>query len=283
MGFWEKKNEKDYDAEIMELNNKTNELSKETDKNKSDIILFGNDVAELKETMNNLLDGYKNISKEYYEMKKIMEDLKNDQKHEIEIKKQKSDILTCGDVCKKIALKNLNQTSLKYFLYELGLLKLNINKHLNTYAVVSDYEKVNSEVGQYMHVSGRVITFDKEVLNYFNEHANQLKESIERYLKKQTQFKESKKHLSKIQVNNYQKEINKICGVSDSYDKEKWAKIYGIYKKYHPNFWNEHNKYVEKFLKENPNEKKPTMITYLVQEVGDGDVLLKIACELFVD
>ena len=283
MGFWEKKNEKDYDAEIMELNNKTNELSKETDKNKSDIILFGNDVAELKETMNNLLDGYKNISKEYYEMKKIMEDLKNDQKHEIEIKKQKSDILTCGDVCKKIALKNLNHTSLKYFLYELGLLKLNINKHLNTYAVVSDYEKVNSEVGQYMHVSGRVITFDKEVLNYFNEHANQLKESIERYLKKQTQFKESKKHLSKIQVNNYQKEINKICGVSDSYDKEKWAKIYGIYKKYHPNFWNEHNKYVEKFLKENPNEKKPTMITYLVQEVGDGDVLLKIACELFVD
>ena len=55
------------------------------------------------EIMNNLLDGYKNISKEYYEIKKIMEDLKNDQKHEIEIKKQKSDILTCGDVCKKIA------------------------------------------------------------------------------------------------------------------------------------------------------------------------------------
>lgn len=275
--------EKNYDNEIMELNNKTSELSKATDKNKSDIILFGNDVTELKEEMKYFLEQYKVMSREHSEMKKLLEDFKNDQKLEIEITKQKSGILTCGDICKKIALKNLNQTSLKYFLYELGLLKLNINKHLNTYAVVSDYEKVNSEVGQYMHVSGRVITFDKEVLNYFNEHTNQLKESIERYLRKQTQFKESKKHLSKIQVNNYQKEINKICGVSDSYDKEKWAKIYGIYKKYHPNFWNEHNKYVEKFLKENPNEKKPTMITYLVQEVGDGDVLLKIACELFVD
>ena len=275
--------EKNYDNEIMELNNKTSELSKATDKNKSDIILFGNDVTKLKEEMKYFLEQYKVMSREHSEMKKLLEDFKNDQKLEIEITKQKSGILTCGDICKKIALKNLNQTSLKYFLYELGLLKLNINKHLNTYAVVSDYEKVNSEVGQYMHVSGRVITFDKEVLNYFNEHTNQLKESIERYLRKQTQFKESKKHLSKIQVNNYQKEINKICGVSDSYDKEKWAKIYGIYKKYHPNFWNEHNKYVEKFLKENPNEKKPTMITYLVQEVGDGDVLLKIACELFVD
>ena len=31
---------KNYDNEIMELNNKTNELSKATDKNKSDIILF---------------------------------------------------------------------------------------------------------------------------------------------------------------------------------------------------------------------------------------------------
>lgn len=275
--------EKNYDNEIMELNNKTSELSKATDKNKSDIILFGNDVTKLKEEMKYFLEQYKVMSREHSEMKKLLEDFKNDKKLEIEITKQKSGILTCVDICKKIALKNLNQTSLKYFLYELGLLKLNINKHLNTYAVVSDYEKVNSEVGQYMHVSGRVITFDKEVLNYFNEHTNQLKESIERYLRKQTQFKESKKHLSKIQVNNYQKEINKICGVSDSYDKEKWAKIYGIYKKYHPNFWNEHNKYVEKFLKENPNEKKPTMITYLVQEVGDGDVLLKIACELFVD
>lgn len=274
---------KNYDNEIMELNNKTNELSKATDKNKSDIILFANDVTELKETMNDLLTRYNDMSKEYYEMKKLIDDLKNEQKHEIEIKEQNVGILTCADVCNKLGLKNLTQTNLKYYLYELGLLSLNINKHLNTYKAVPDYKKINSEIGKYMHVSGRVITFDKEALGYFNDHNDQLKESVERYLRRQSQFKESKQHLSEIQVNNYQKEINRICGVKDSFDKDKWAKIYGIYKKSHPNFWNDHKKYVDEFLKENPNGKKPTMVTYLVQKVGDGDVLLKIACELFVD
>ena len=72
---------KNYDNEIMELNNKTNELSKATDKNKSDIILFANDVTELKETMNDLLTRYNNMSKEYYEMKKLIDDLKNEQKY----------------------------------------------------------------------------------------------------------------------------------------------------------------------------------------------------------
>ena len=33
---------------------------------------------------------------------------------------------------------------------------------------------------------------------------------------------------------------------------------------------------------EHPNEKRPTVIAYLVQQCGDGDVLLRIACELFV-
>ena len=35
MGFWEKKNEKDYDAEIALLNKRQNELSVKTDENKS--------------------------------------------------------------------------------------------------------------------------------------------------------------------------------------------------------------------------------------------------------
>ena len=39
----------------------------------------------------------------------------------------------------------------------------------------------------------------------------------------------------------------------------------------------------EKYLEEHPYYKYATQITYLVQEVGDGDVLLKIDCELFVD
>ena len=43
--------------------------------------------------------------------------------------------------------------------------------------------------------------------------------------------------------------------------------------------------WVDQFLKDNPDYQysKPSRVKYLVQEVGDGDVLLKIACELFVD
>ena len=279
---------KNYDNEIMELNNKTNELSKATDKNKSDIILFANDVTELKETMNDLLTRYNNMSKEYYEMKKLIDDLKNEQKYEIELKEQNVDILTCTDVCKKLSLKKLNQTSLKYYLYEIGLLTLNINKHLNTYKVVPDYEKINPKIGKYMHIKGRAITFDKDALIFFNEHIEQLKESVERYLRKQSQFKESKQHLSTLEIKNYQDEIGLICGVNkngNKYDASKWAAIYKRYEVDHNGWLKKYYLWVDQFLKDNPDYQysKPSRVTYLVQEVGDGDVLLKIACELFVD
>ena len=60
-----------------------------------------------------------------------------------------------------------------------------------------------------------------------------------------------------------------------------------IYKRYeddHKDWLKKYDLWTEKFLQEHPNYKydKPSRIMYLVKEAGDGDVLLKIACELFV-
>jgi len=284
---------KDYDNEIMELAKKTNELDKKTtvlseesDKNKSDIILFGNDVTELKDEMRYFLDQYQIMSREHYEMKKLLEDLKNERKQEAEIKKEIPDILTCEDICSEITdVKYLTPTTLKYYLYELGLLKLNINKRLNTYKTVSNYKDICSEISQYMYVKGRVITFNKEAMSYFKMHIDDLKKSIDKYLRKMNQFAKSKNNIDALKVHNYQTEIGNICGTSVNglYDGTKWGQIYNRYSLEHENWEKKYNKWVENYMIQHPNTKyKPTKITYLVQQCGDGDVLLKIACELFV-
>ena len=279
--------EKNYDNEIMELNNKTSELSKATDKNKSDIILFGNDVTELKEEMKYFLEQYKVMSREHSEMKKLLEDFKNDKEQEIKIKKGAPNILTCEDICSEITeVKYLNPTSLKYYLYELGLLKLNINKRLNTYKAVSNYKEICTDISQYMHVTGRVITFDKDVMSYFNEHLDDLRKSIEKYLRKMDQFTKSKNNIDVLKVKNYQTEIGNICGtsVNGSYDGTKWGQIYTRYSVEHEGWEKKYDKWAENYMAQHPKVKyKPTKITYLVQQCCDGDVLLKIACELFVD
>ena len=288
MGFWEKKNEKDYDAEIALLNKRQNELSVKTDENKSEVISLGIDFGEYKEFIGNqfneVWDFMKSLNSDLSEFKKWKEEQKREIDSTKKAKAELSNTLTCQEVSDALTgFSYLTQTSFKYYLYELGIMDLKINPVNNTYKISSNYDNSVSELKQYIHITDRAITFDKDVLDYLMNNSKELQESIYRYVRKQNQYNKSKRHLAEIQVTDYQAEINKICGTYTSYDKDKWAKIYGIYKKYHPNFWNEHKKYVEKFLKENPNEKKPTMITYLVQEVGDGDVLLKIACELFVD
>ena len=123
---------------------------------------------------------------------------------------------------------------------------------------------------------------------FFNEHIEQLKESVERYLRKQSQFKESKQHLSTLEIKNYQDEIGLICGVNkngNKYDTSTWAAIYKRYEVDHNGWLKKYYLWVDQFLKDNPDYQysKPSRVKYLVQEVGDGDVLLKIACELFVD
>ena len=229
-----------------------------------------------------LLEEHHNLLKEYNDLRIVIMNLKEDAKKEIEIK-DTTDMMTCADICDQLTdVKYLNPTSLKYYLYELGLLTLSINKRLNTYKAVSNYKDISTDISQYMHVKGRVITFDKDAIEYFKKHLNDLRESANKYTRKLEQFSKSKDNIDTLQVKNYEDEIKSICGIGNNFDKSKWSKIYNIYKKNHPNFWNEHKKYADTYMLEHPNEKRPTVIAYLVQQCGDGDILLRIACELFV-
>ena len=187
---------RNYDTEIMELNQKTTGLRTDTDNNTSEIISIGNEFGKYKLEMNNivksLLEEHHNLLKEYNDLRIVIMNLKEDAKKEIEIK-DTTDMMTCADICDQLTdVKHLNPTSLKYYLYELGLLTLSINKRLNTYKAVSNYKDISTDISQYMYVKGRVITFDKDAIEYFKKHLNDLRESANRYTRKLEQFSKSK-------------------------------------------------------------------------------------------
>ncbi len=197
--------------------------------------------------------------------------------------------MTYKEICDSLdGFNYLNQTSFKYYLYENGILDLKINRVHNTYKISDNFSNSNSEIKKYIHVTDGAITFSKDVLEFLINNSQDLQNSIDRYIRKQKQFNESKQHLSEIEIKNYQKEIGIICGVDNkenkNYNPKKWGMIYKRYEVDHKDWLKKYDLWAEKFLKEHPNYKynKPSRIMYLVQEVGDGDVLLKIACELFV-
>lgn len=287
MGFFGTK-EKNYENEIGLLNERQNKLSEITDKNKSDIVALGIDFSEYKETIGNQLnevwDFMKGLNSDLAEFKKWKEEQRQEAKAIRKAKEELPDTLTYKEVCQSLnGFSYLDVTSFKYYLYENGILDLKINPIRNTYRISSDYDNSTSELKQYIHITDGVITFDKAVLDYLVKNSKELQNSINKYNRKQNQFNKSKQHLAEIQVIDYQAEINKICGINDTYDGKKWGMIYKRYELDHKNWKKSYEVWKEKYLEEHPYYKYATQITYLVQEVGDGDVLLKIACELFVD
>ncbi len=281
--------EKNYDTEIALLNEKQNELSEKTNKNNSDVIALGSDFTDLKisvgEEINKVWDFVKHMNSDLAEFKAW----KNSQEQEIkETKKAKSelpDTLTYKEICDSLdGFNYLDQTSFKYYLYENEILDLKINRVRNTYKISDNFGNSNSEIKKYIYVTDGVITFSKDVLEFLVNNSQNLQNSIDRYIRKQKQFNESKQHLSEVEIKNFQKEIGQICGVGDKYDKNKWRMIYKRYEDDHKDWLKKYDLWTEKFLQEHPNYKydKPSRIMYLVKEAGDGDVLLKIACELFI-
>ena len=193
--------------------------------------------------------------------------------------------MTYKEICDSLdGFNYLDQTSFKYYLYENSILDLKINRVRNTYKLSDNFDNSNSEIKKYIYVTDGAITFSKDVLEFLVNNSQDLQNSIDRYIRKQKQFNESKQHLSEVEIKNFQKEIGQICGVGDKYDKNKWKMIYKRYEDDHKDWLKKYDLWTEKFLQEHPNYKydKPSRIMYLVKEAGDGDVLLKIACELFV-
>lgn len=286
MGIWNKG--KDYDTEIALLNERQNELSQQTNRNKSEIIAFGTDFSNYKtsidDRMNEVWEFLKHLNSDLAEFKKWKEE---QNRESIAIETAKTvlpDTLTYKEVCQLLKdFTYLNTTTFKYYLYECGIMDLKINPIHNTYRISENFEKSDSELKKYIHTTDGTITFDKEVLEYLISNSKGLQESIDRYMRRQKQFNESKEHLSEIEIKNFQAEICSICGTKESYDKEKWALIYNVYEKDHPNYRKKYDTFADSYMSEHPNAKyKPSVVKYLVHECGDGNVLLKIACELFV-
>lgn len=285
--------EKNYDTEIALLNEKHNELSEKTDKNNSDVIALGLDFSGLKssvgEEFNKVWDFVKHMNSDLAEFKAWKKSQEQENKATEKAKTELPDTLTYKEICNSLEGFNyLDQTSFKYYLYENGILDLKINRVRNTYKISDNFGDSNSEIKKYIHVTDGVITFDKDVLEFLINNSQDLQNSIDRYIRKQKQFNESKQHLSEVEIKNFQKEIGIICGVDSgenkNYNPKKWGMIYKRYEADHKDWLKKYDLWAEKFLQEHPNYKydKPSRIMYLVQEVGDGDVLLKIACELFV-
>lgn len=285
--------EKNYDTEIALLNEKQNELSEKTDKNSSDVIALGMDLTDFKsficEQFNDVLEGYKHAISEISELKKWKEDHERENKATEIAKSVLPDTLTYEEVSKSLqGFTYLDSTSFKYYLYENGILDLKINRIRNTYRISDKFGDSDCEIKQYIHVTNGAITFDKGVLDFLLKNPSDLQNSVDRYIRKQKQFNESKQHLSEIEIKNLQKEIGIICGVDNvngkNFDAKKWGMIYKRYEVDHKDWLKKYNLWAKKFLQEHPDYQydKPSRVMYLVQEVGDGDVLLKIACELFV-
>ncbi len=283
------KNERNYDTEIALLNERQNELSAKTDKNKSDVIALGINFADWKtaigEEFNNVWDFLNQMNSEFAEFKQWKEEQSRETKATEKAKIQLPDTLTYDEISKSLTgFTYLDSTSFKYYLYEHGILDLKINRIRNTYKLSENFGNSTSEIKQYIHVTDGAITFDKNVLEYLIKNSSDLQSSIDKYIRKQKQFNESKQHLSEVEIKNLQKEIGIICGIDKNYNPQKWGMIYKRYEVDHKDWLKKYDLWAEKFLHEHPNYKydKPSRIKYLVQEVGDGDVLLKIACELFV-
>lgn len=288
--------EKNYDMEIALLseqqallNEKQNALSERTDKNNSDVIALGLDFTGLKssigEEINKVWDFVKHMNSDLAEFKAWKNSQEQENKATEKAKSELPDTLTYKEICDSLEGFNyLDQTSLKYYLYENDILDLKINRVRNTYKISDNFGDSNFEIKKYIHVTDGVITFSKDVLEFLVNNSQDLQNSIDRYIRKQKQFNESKQHLSEVEIKNFQKEIGQICGVGNNYDKNKWKMIYKRYEDDHKDWLKKYDLWTEKFLQEHPNYKydKPSRIMYLVKEAGDGDVLLKIACELFV-
>jgi len=163
---------------------------------------------------NSVLEDYKHAISEISELKKWKEKYTNEIKQTEKAKSALPDTLTYEEVSKSLhGFTYLDSTSFKYYLYENGILDLKINRIRNTYKISEHFSNSTSDIKKYIHVTDGAITFDKNVLDFLVNNSQDLQNSIDRYIRKQKQFNESKQHLSEVEIKNFQEEIGIICGV----------------------------------------------------------------------
>lgn len=287
MSFWDRNN-----TELMERVKKTEVKS---ENNTGEILAIRQDIEinDLRYT-----EDIKRLFQEVNELKKQLFERENEKNEEIDVFQTESEmvsqnpsILTCVEIarCLNPEFPNLDQTAFRYYLYEKGVLNLIINREKNGYSLKDDSELSENELTFYLckkpTKSGKRVTyaFSKDILTYLKSDSENLKLSINRYLKKRKQYKKSKEKLNTLQVENYKKELQDLCGIKDKYDSKKWGMVYAKYDSVNTNWRKDYEDYYSLMVKQTNGKFKPTKLTYIIQECKDGDVLLRIACELFVN
>lgn len=257
---------------------------------------------EIKAEVNRLhldLDNYRNKSDEdTIKINNVIENLlkrisilEKQKKDESEInvanntelsKSQSDDILDIRTLCRELNISGFGTTNVKYYLFEHGIYNMKINECKNSYSIKPKFDKnADKELVGYIHINKKKITFSRKIIDYFRRNETLVKESICRYDKKNKEYKIAKKNVSTKMVQNYREEIKRICGLNSP---EKWIPLYNEFSKTFPNFYKDFEKAKKEYREKHPTvEHDLTKIAYVVEDMQQGDVLLKIACQLYVD
>lgn len=192
------------------------------------------------------------------------------------------DILEIDVLSKKLNISGLDAVKIKYFLYEKGIYDVKINEFRDSYSLKSDFgNEVDKELVSYIHTDGKKTTFDKDIIDYFIKNKNDVLTSIARHNSKKKQYNISRKNVVAKQVQNYRDEIKNICGTDSP---TRWIEIYKEFSKTFPSFYDDHKKYAKKYAEKYPNAKHEfSKLGYVVEVMQQGNVLLKIACHLYVN
>ena len=195
---------------------------------------------------------------------------------------QDNDILDIRALCRELKFSGLDVTKVKYFLYKKGIYDIKINEFRDSYFLKSSFgDDTDKELLSFIHTNGKKITFSKDIIEYFNKNNDEVIDSIASYDAKNNQYKVSRKNVAAKQIQNYKEEIKNICG-SDS--PARWIEIYKEFSKTFPTFYEDHKRYAEKYAEEHPNAKYTfPKIDYVVKVMQQGNILLKIACHLYVN
>lgn len=274
-----------------------NELVVKTKENTNDIMAVRRDIesnryeienfkVQQEEKMQLLMDEILNIKNNYSNKVRLIEDEKDSLKNELDeimsLQKIKKDKLTILDVCKYPDVINIKTAEFKYYLYKNGVMNMTINKERNSFTLnIDGLDKVNSELKEHFLIVENKLLFNNTILEYIKKYEKEILESVNQYNAKQGQYKTSKKKLESRNVGNYQDEINKICSPDGIYEnnKDKWKAIYKIFMIKYPSIFNEWNNFKE--TTESDKTHKSSLVHYVVTEKGEGNYLLKIACDLF--
>ena len=240
------------------------------------------DIAKLKNEYENIAIFFEYMDKEsIQQLYGLLQDLRNgtsaiafEEEHKY---------LSANEVAKELSIPLLNGTEFKYFLYLEGLLSMNFNQNSRraraSYKISDKYENIDHEFKQYIIIdSAANFSFNPEIIPLLHNYTEKIYDSLRKSQRRRAKYNESQKVLEKKLQCNYRIEINKICGIKDKYDKEKYKKLYEKYMQAvdHKSLFTDWNKY-----KEEVNDKI-TCLDYIVNELKHGDILLRLACELFV-